>query len=66
MRTLRGLKGRRTLVMVTHRLESTRDCDRIYSIEAGSVTLTEKSRPAAASLVRWPGVETPERRVRAQ
>ena len=37
MDTLRRLKGTRTLILVTHRLESVADCDRVYVLERGSV-----------------------------
>jgi ATP-binding cassette, subfamily B, bacterial len=35
--TLEGLKGRRTIVLVTHRLESVRGCDQIYVMAAGTI-----------------------------
>jgi len=35
--TLRTLKGRRTIVLVTHRLASAVDCDRIFVMEAGRI-----------------------------
>jgi ATP-binding cassette subfamily B protein len=35
--TLLGLKGRRTIVLVTHRLESVIHCDRIFVMEAGRI-----------------------------
>ena len=37
MDTLRRLKGTRTLILVTHRLESVADCDRVYVLGRGSV-----------------------------
>jgi ATP-binding cassette, subfamily B, bacterial len=35
--TLRSLKRRRTIVLVTHRLASAVDCDRIYVMDAGRI-----------------------------
>jgi subfamily B ATP-binding cassette protein MsbA len=35
--TLRGLKGARTVVLVTHRLESAVDCDRIFVMGGGTI-----------------------------
>jgi subfamily B ATP-binding cassette protein MsbA len=35
--TLRGLKGRRTLVLVTHRLEAAADCDHVIVLCGGRV-----------------------------
>jgi ABC-type multidrug transport system fused ATPase/permease subunit len=35
LETLRTLKGKRTLVLVTHRLESVVDCDHIFVLSGG-------------------------------
>jgi subfamily B ATP-binding cassette protein MsbA len=37
VRTLQSLKGQRTIVLVTHRLESTVDCDQIFVMDAGRI-----------------------------
>ena len=37
VRTLEGLKGRRAIVLVTHRLESVVACDRIYVMGGGAI-----------------------------
>ncbi|MFL5166789.1 MAG: ABC transporter ATP-binding protein, partial [Microvirga sp.] len=35
--TLFALRGRRTIVLVTHRLESVVHCDRIFALAAGRI-----------------------------
>jgi ATP-binding cassette subfamily B protein len=35
--TLRRLKGRRTIILVTHRLESVTDCDQVFVMDGGRI-----------------------------
>ncbi|HZA92086.1 MAG TPA: ABC transporter ATP-binding protein, partial [Gemmatimonadales bacterium] len=37
LETLRSLKGGRTIVLVTHRLESVTACDQVFVMEAGRI-----------------------------
>ena len=37
LETLRGLRGKRTLVLVTHRLETAADCDHVYVLCGGQM-----------------------------
>jgi subfamily B ATP-binding cassette protein MsbA len=50
METLRRLKGTRTLILVTHRLESVADCDRVYVLERGSVARVTSARQVVTEL----------------
>ena len=43
--TLRGLKRLRTIVLVTHRLESVEACDRVYVLGGGRIVETRQPRP---------------------
>jgi ABC-type bacteriocin/lantibiotic exporter with double-glycine peptidase domain len=40
---IRALKGKVTLIVIAHRLETVMDCDRIYRVANGAVTEIEKS-----------------------
>ena len=35
--TLASIRGRRTIILVTHRIETTRDCDGVFELKAGRV-----------------------------
>lgn len=41
--TLRGIKGKRTIILVTHRYETVVDCDRVYLMRDGTVVEDEGS-----------------------
>jgi ATP-binding cassette, subfamily B, bacterial len=43
--TLRALKRLRTIVLVTHRLESVEACDRVYVLGGGRIVETRQPRP---------------------
>lgn len=38
LNTINGLKGSRTLIIITHRLNTIQNCDRIYEIKEGKMT----------------------------
>ena len=38
--TIAGLRGRYTLILITHRLRSVRTCDRIYEFDQGKLMRT--------------------------
>jgi subfamily B ATP-binding cassette protein MsbA len=44
--TLRALKRHRTIILVTHRLESVEACDRVYVMGSGRILETRQRRPA--------------------
>ena len=44
--TLRALKRHRTIILVTHRLESVEACDRVYVMGNGRILETRQPRPA--------------------
>lgn len=41
MEAINALKGRKTLVIIAHRLKTIENCDRLYKVENGSITETE-------------------------
>ena len=41
LKTVTGLKGEKTLVIITHRLTTIQDCDRIYEIRDAKMTMTK-------------------------
>ena len=46
MEAINALKGRKTLVIIAHRLKTIENCDRLYRVENGKIspaTLEEKS-----------------------
>ena len=51
MQTLVGLKGRRTVILVTHRLESVVACDQIFVMGSGGIV----ERGPHAELIRRGG-----------
>ena len=38
LNTINGLKGTRTLIIITHRLNTIQNCDRIYEVKGGKMT----------------------------
>ena len=51
LETLRGLKGVRTLILVTHRRESVADCDRVYELEGGKIVWAGPPRDRGVGVV---------------
>lgn len=39
LKSVEGLKGEKTLVIITHRLNTIQNCDHIYRVEGGTITL---------------------------
>ena len=37
MKEILGLKGENTLIIITHRIQTVQNCDRIYKIENGKI-----------------------------
>jgi ATP-binding cassette, subfamily B, bacterial len=68
VRTLRSLKRERTIVLVTHRLESTVDCDQIYVMEGGRIVEQGSHRQLVEGMTRyahaWNTMRVPDRRER--
>lgn len=50
MQTLTALKGQRTILLVTHRLESVVGCDQSFALEVGRTLRSHRG-----SFVRWGG-----------
>mgnify|MGYP003705992437 CR=1 FL=1 len=42
MRNIKSLKGKKTIIIVSHNKENLKDCDRVYKINKGSVIQDEK------------------------
>ncbi len=42
MESINALHGRKTLVIIAHRLETIRKCDEVYRVQAGKITKEEK------------------------
>jgi ABC-type multidrug transport system fused ATPase/permease subunit len=47
LETIDGLKGSRTLIIITHRLNTIQNCDRIYEIKDGKMSCIKGGKPDA-------------------
>ena len=41
MDAINSLKGRKTLVIIAHRLKTVENCDILYKVENGKINITE-------------------------